>query len=220
MGGLDGHSSIQRLLSILFGAAVLTFIAAGTSIANITGIENTSDQPVYQYTDRNGVMAFTDDLSRIPAEYRSSAKIINLPSLIKLPESRPLPTPTPPSLTSRIRDWIAHLSVGYRLILFGILPTLIVLWSGLCYLRKRTNSASVKFALRVGMVAIVVLSVSLCYLTLVRVQAATVTGGLLGGSDMISSFKQRVNELNTRTISFFTSFNNPDNSDDKSEPTP
>jgi hypothetical protein len=221
MGGLSGHFSFQCLLSMLFGAAVLTVIVVGTPLADADGDESTPDQPVYQYTDRNGVMAFTNDLSRIPAEYRAAAKAVNLPPLFKTPDSNPQPAPEPPSLVARMRSWNAHLSLRDRLLFYGLLPAAVVLLSVLSVLRRRTDNASLKFALWVGMVGILLLSVSVGYLMFLRMQAATLTGEVMDEnndeSDLVSSLKQQAIELNTRTTNVLDRFGN---AGDQRAPTP
>jgi len=224
MGGHNVPFSLLRLLSILFGAAVLAIAVPGASAADAVVDAQTSHQQMYQYTDRNGVTAFTNDPSRIPAEFRATAKTVNLPPLLRAPDSNLQPAPEAPSLVTRIRNWNARLSLRDRLLFYGILPTVVVLLSALSVLRRRTDTASVKFALRVGMVGIVILSVGLGYVMFMRVQATTLTDGLTDGSDMISSFqttgKQQANELNTRTTGFFNHFNAPQNPDHESEPGP
>jgi hypothetical protein len=220
MGGYNVPFSYLRFLFILFGAAVLAIAVPGTSAADTSADAHSSHQQMYQYTDRNGVVAFTNDPSRIPAEYRATAKTVNLPPLLRAPDSNPQPPPESPSLVTRIRDWNARLSLRDRLLFYGILPTLVVLLSALSALRRRADNASVKFALRVGMVGIVLLSVGLGYVMFMRVQATTLTDGLTDGSDMISSVNHQANELNTRTTSFFKNSNAPINSDQESEPGP
>lgn len=193
---------------MLLAVAVLPLVASGTSLADradASGDEKKADQPIYQYTDQNGGVAFTDDPARIPDKSRSTARTVNLPPLIKIPESHPLPTLEPPSLAARIRTWNAHLSPGYRLILMGILPAMLVILWGLSVLRTHTDSAVIKFSLRVGMLAVLLLSASVCYVIVVRVQAATLTGTVLEGNDLVSSLKQKTEELNRGTVDLMNS---------------
>ena len=220
MGGYNVPFPLLRRFSILFGAAVLAIAVPGTSAADAGVDGQTSQQQMYQYTDRNGVAAFTNDPSRIPAEYRATSKTVNLPPLFRAPDSNPQPEPESPSLVTRIRNWNTRLSLRDRLFFYGILPTVVVLLSALSVLRRRTHNASVKFALRVGMGGIVLFSVALGYVMFIRVQATPLTDGLTDGSDMISSVKHQANELNTRTTSFFNHFTTPKESDQESEPGP
>lgn len=193
MGGQNVPFSLLRLLSILFGAALLAIAVTGTSAADAGVDAQTSHQQMYQYTERNGVTAFTNDPSRIPAEYRAAAKTVNLPPLLRAPDSNPQPAPESLSLVTRIRDWNARLSLRDRLLFYGILAAVVALLLILSVLRRRTNKASVKFALRVGMAGIVLLSVALGYVMFMRVQATSLTDGLTDGSNMISSFKYQAN---------------------------
>lgn len=221
MGGLSGHSSFRRLLSVLFGAAVLTVIVVETPMAYADGDETTPEQPIYQYTDQNGVAAFTNDLSRIPAEYRAAAKTVNLPPLLKTHDSSPQPAQEPTPLITRIRDWNARHSFRDRLLFYGLLPAVVVLLSALSVLRRRTDNASVKFALRVGMVGIVLLSVSLGYVMFMRVQAATLTGAVMDEhndeSALVSSLKHQTTGPATRSTN---SLDHVGNAGDERAPTP
>jgi ABC-type branched-subunit amino acid transport system permease subunit len=203
--GFNGLPDFRHPLFILLGVAVLLIVTSGTSLAGAPGEEKKADQPIYQYTDQNGGVVFTDDPSRIPAEARSTAKTVDLPPLIKIPDPTPQPTLESPSLAARIRAWNAHLPPGYRLILTGILPAMMVILWGLSVLRQRTDSAFIKLALRAGMLAVVLLSASVCYVIFVRVQAATLTGTLLDGHDLASSLQQKAEEMNRGTVDLVNS---------------
>jgi hypothetical protein len=143
----------------------------------------------------NGTPVFTDDPSRIPAEYRSSAQVVELPPAIRMPEPPPPPKPEPPSFSDRMRAWVQSLSPEYRLIVVGIVPILIVSLWVLNFLRKRSESAIAKLSLRMGMMAILFLSVYLCYFIFMRAQAAKLIGSVPGGNEIISSPKQKAEDL-------------------------
>jgi hypothetical protein len=185
----------RRIWLILVVAAVLAFAISGETTADANGSEKTSDRPIYQYVGRNGVVVFTDDLSRIPAEYRSAAKVVKLPPVIKIPEPLPQPKAESPSFSTRMREWFQNLSPEYRFVIVKILPILILSLWGLNFLRKRTDSVFMKLLLRLGIWAIVILSVYLCYFIFIRVEAAKLIGTIRGGSDLISLPKQKAEEL-------------------------
>jgi len=185
---------LRRVLLILFVLFAVAFSASGRSIAGANGSGKGSPPPIYRYVDRNGVEVFTDDLSRVPAEYRSSAKAVELPPEIKMPE--PLSASQPAaSFSARVREWVGRQPPGYRLILVGVLPVLVVSLWGLSFLRKRSESAFVKISLRLGMMAIVILSAYLCYFIFIRVQAESLNGDVSEGSESISSTRQKAEEL-------------------------
>ncbi|MBI3810593.1 MAG: hypothetical protein HY283_00065 [Nitrospirae bacterium] len=179
------------LLVLLFFA----FDESGKSIAAATDFGKASDRPIYRYAGPNGTPVFTDDPSRIPAEYRSSTQVVELPPLIKMPEPPPPPKPDPLSFATRLREWIQSQPPEYRLIIIGVLPVLILSLGVLSFLRKRVESAFLKTSLRLGMLAIVVLSAYLCYFIFMRAQAAKLMGSIPGGNEIISSPKQKAEDL-------------------------
>ncbi len=185
---------MNRIPLILLGLLVLAFVESTESAASAAS-PKASDRPIYRYVDRNGTPVFTDDLSRIPAEYRPSAKIVDLPPAIKMPEPLPLPKPQPPSFSSRLQAWFQSQPSEYRLIVVGIIPILVLSLWVLSFLRKRFDSPFIKLSLRMGMMAILVLSAYLCYFILIRTQAGRLIGAVPGGSDIISSPKQKAEDL-------------------------
>ncbi len=66
-----------RLAVLMFA---LVFLATGSSFS----------QSTYHWTDEKGTVHFTDDLSKIPSQYRNQIKII------KAPETPPTKTDSPP----------------------------------------------------------------------------------------------------------------------------
>jgi hypothetical protein len=94
-----------------------------------------------------------------------------------------------------MRAWVQSLSPEYRLIVVGIVPILIVSLWVLNFLRKRSESAIAKLSLRMGMMAILFLSVYLCYFIFMRAQAAKLIGSVPGGNEIISSPKQKAEDL-------------------------
>lgn len=153
----------------------------------------TSDRPIYQYLDRNGTWVFTDDLSHVPAEYRSSAKLVELPPALKIPEPAPPPKPKTFSLwtPTGINGWPAE----YKLVLGGILPmAILVLWA-LHFFRKRSESLATKILLRLGMMGLVIITLYLCYFLFLRAQAGRLIGAMPGVSDLPSVTQQQVETL-------------------------
>lgn len=220
---LPNAHGISRRLSLVFIAAALAAGFPGLSAANPAAQGTSPDRPIYQYTDQHGGLTFTDDLSRIPAQARSTVKTVALPSLTKVPDPSPQPQPQPEatSLIARIHAWSAGLSPTSRFILAAILPTAVVLLAGLSYLRRRTDSDSVRFALRFGMVAIVLLSLSVTYLVVMRAHAATPVDGVLhGDDDVMTSLRREGAELNRRVINLIHPSDNIDDGDDQSSTSP
>ncbi|HEY5595200.1 MAG TPA: hypothetical protein VIL61_08625 [Nitrospiria bacterium] len=186
---------MRRIPLILVALMVLAFVGSEKSVAAATDSGKAADRPIYGYMDRDGTHVFTDDLSRIPAEYRTSAKVVDLPPAIKIPEPSPPPKPAPPSFPSRLRSWFQSQPSEYRLILAGIIPIMILSLWALQFFRRRSESAFAKMSLRLGMLAVLIASVYLCYFIFMRVQAGRLIGAVPGGSDFISSPKQRAEEL-------------------------
>ncbi|MBI3995882.1 MAG: hypothetical protein HY349_07895, partial [Nitrospirae bacterium] len=180
------------ILSALLASAS---VGAGATVAAENPSEKASDRPIYRYVDPNGTEVFTDDLSRVPAERRSSATIVALPPAVKMPEPPPAPKPEPSSFSTRAREWFNGQPPAYRLILIGVLPVMVLSLWALSFFRRRSESLFAKLILRFGMVAILVLSAYLCYFIFIRGQAGKLIGAVPGGSDFISSPKQRAEDL-------------------------
>ena len=181
--------------TILIAVAVLALVMSGESTPGVKGAENAGDRPFYRYVDQNGVTVFTDDLSRIPAKYRSSAKVVELPPAIRTPESSPPPKTAPPTFTTRLRKWVESQPAAYQVIILAILPTaLLSLWT-LNFLKKLTEVRVVKTALRLAMLAMVISTAYLCYFIYLRVQAEQLTGAVSVGSEPVSSTRQKAEEL-------------------------
>lgn len=179
------------LLALLF----FTFAESGKLIAAGKDSGKALDKPFYRYVDRNGLEVFTDDPSRIPTEYRSSAKVVELSPAIKMPEPLPPPKPEPPSFSARMGEWLQSQPSEYRLIVIGIIPVLVLSLWFLSFLRKRSDSVFVKLSLRMGMLAILVLSAYLCYFIFMRTQVAKLIGSVPGGNEILSSPKQKAEDL-------------------------
>lgn len=176
---------IPFLLTVVF---VLVFLETAVLSAD-------SDRPFYRYVDRNGVEVFTDDLSRVPAEYRSSAKIVVLPPAVKMPAPGAPSHPAPTSFMTRLRKWVEGQPAAYRVMIVGVLPmALLSVWV-LYFLRKHTDVPFVKFLLRLGMLAIVVSTAYLCYFIYLRVQAGQVHAVISVGTEGISSPQEKAKEL-------------------------
>jgi hypothetical protein len=175
--------------------AVLPVFAIVETAAAADPSAKPPEHPIYRYVDPNGTPVFTDDLSRVPPQFRSSAKVVELPPLIKLPEPSPPPKPEPPSFSIRMRAWFQAQPWEYRLIIVGVLPVLVLSLSVLSFLRGRTENAFIKTSLRLGMLAILFLTVYLSYFILVRVQATKLIGSVPGGNEIISSPKQKAEGL-------------------------
>ncbi len=186
---------MNRIPLIVAALLILAWVESGQPVAAGSGSEKPSDRPIYRYVDPNGTPVFTDDLSRIPTEYRSSAKVVDLPPAIKLPEPPPPPKPDPPSFSTRLREWFQSQPPEYRAIIAGIIPILILSLWVLNFLRKRSESSFAKLSLRMGMMAILILSAYLCYFLFIRAQAGKLIGAVPEGSDFISSPKQKAEEL-------------------------
>jgi hypothetical protein len=186
---------LRRIPLIAAVLLILAFVGSEVSIAAGKDSEKASDRPIYRYVGPNGTPVFTDDPSRIPAEYRSSAKVVELPPAIKMPEPAPLPKPPPTSFSARIRAWIQSQPPEYRLIMVGMIPVLVLSLWVLSFLRKRSDSAFVKLSLRMGMMAILFLSAYLCYFIFMRAQAAKLIGSVSGGNEIIASPKQKAEDL-------------------------
>jgi hypothetical protein len=178
---------------LLILAALLIFAFVETAAAEDSSAQP-SDPPIYRYVDPNGTPVFTDDLSRVPAEFRSSAKVVELPPLIKMPAPPPI-QPAPPSFSIRMRTWFQAQPLEYRLIIVGVLPVLVLSLWVLSFLRGRTESVFVKMSLRLGMLAILFLSAYLAYFIFMRAQAAKWIGSVPGGNEIISSPKQKAEDL-------------------------
>lgn len=186
---------MKRVLLVLVFLLALAVVESGGSVASPQSSEKASDQPIYRYVDQGGRTIFTNDLSRIPAEDRPFAKIVELPAAVTLPAPTPRPQAKPPSFSTRLREWFQSQPAGYRLTLVGVLPPLILgLWV-LNFFRKRSESLFVKMSLRLGMLGLVILSGYLCYFIFVQNQAGKLLGTVPGRDDLISSPKQRAEEL-------------------------
>ncbi|MEK6683209.1 MAG: hypothetical protein AABY46_00950, partial [Nitrospirota bacterium] len=131
----------------------------------------------------------------IPAEYRMSANVVDLPLAIQLPEPPPTSKPESPSFSTRMRNWFQTQPPEYQLIIVRIIPILILSLWVLNFFRKRSESVFAKLLLRMGMLAIVILSAYLCYSILMRAQAEKWIGAVPGVSDLISSPRQRAEEF-------------------------
>ena len=153
------------------------------------------DSPVYRYIDRDGILNFTDDPGRIPPEYQSSAEIVELPPAIKMPESVPVPPPEKPSFLTRTRTWFAGWPGEYLLVGGGILPLAALSVWVLLFFRKRVDSPFMKVLLRIGMVAIIMASLYLCYFLIMRAQATKWIGPIPEGSDLRSLPKRLIESL-------------------------
>jgi len=169
------------------------------AIPEMAGAANPSaqppDRPIYRYVGPNGTPVFTDDLSRVPDKFRSSAKAVKLPPAVKLPEPPPPLKAEPPSFSTRISAWFQSQPPGFRLIIAVILPVLVLsLWL-MIFLRGRTESVFVKIFLRFGMLTILILSAYLAYSVFVRAQATKLMGSVPGGNELIASPKQKAEEL-------------------------
>ena len=182
---------MKRIRILLVSAAVLAFAASEGSIA----AARASDPPIYRYIDRHGGTAFTNDLSRIPAEYRGSATIVELPPAVTVPAPTPPPQPAPSSFSVRLREWFQARPAGYRLIIVGVLPPLIVSLWAMNFFRKRSDSLFVKMSLRLGMLGILVLSAYLCYFIFAQGEAGRLIGTVPGAQDLTAFPKQRAEEL-------------------------
>jgi len=186
---------LKRTPIILIAVAILTLVMSGGSAIGGKDSKNGADRPIYRYVDRNGVEVFTDDLSRIPAKYRPSAKVVELPPAIRTPESSPTSKPAPPTFTTRLRRWVESQPAAYRLLILAVLPTaLLSLWL-LNFLLKLTDVVFVKISLRMGMLAIVISTAYLCYFIYLRVQTERLTGAFTVGSEPVSSIRQQAEEL-------------------------
>lgn len=198
MGGMAPPSNgtdLKRIPIILIAAAVLAFVVCEECIADSKDSEKPSDDPIYRYVDQHGRTAFTNDLSRIPAEYRPSATIVELPPAVNVPSPKPPPQPKPPSFSTRVREWILSQPPGYRLILIGVVPVLIFSLWVMRFLRKRSESTWVKLALRLGMIVMLFLSAYLCYIIIIRTEASKLIGSVPGGNEIISSPKEKAKAL-------------------------
>ena len=174
---------------------ILAFVGSGPSLVSGKDSEKMSDRPFFRYIGPNGTPVFTDDPSRIPAEYPSSATAVELPPLIQMPEPPPRMKPPPPPFSSRLQAWFQSQPAEYRMLIVGIIPVMgLSLWV-LSFIRKRTDSILIKMSLRMGMMAILVLSAYLCYFMIIRIHAAKLIGSVPGGSEFIVSPKQKAEDL-------------------------
>jgi hypothetical protein len=112
-----------------------------------------------------------------------------------MPEPSPPPKPEPPSFSIRMRTWFQAQPPEYRLIIIGILPVLVLSLWVFSFFRRRTESMFVKVSLRVGIMAILILSAYLIYFIFIRVQAAKLIGSVPGGNEIISSPRQKAEDL-------------------------
>ena len=184
-----------RVTLILFSASVLALVLSGGSATGGKDSKNAADRPFYRYVDKNGVTVFTDDLSRVPAQYRSSAKIVELPPAVRMPGSPPPPKTAPPSFMTRLQKWVESQPAAYRVIILAVVPTaLLSLWL-LNFLKKLTDVAIVRISLRVGMLAIVISTAYLCYFIYLRVQAEQLRGAVSVETEPIASPRQKAEEL-------------------------
>ena len=143
-----------------------------------------SEKPIYQYTNTAGSLVFTDDLSGIPEQYRSSVRIIEPSPALKLPDPPKPPALNTPSWLERAQNGFSQLPFNLRLTAAGIIPlAMLTLWA-LWFFRKRAESPSVKLLLRLGMLAIVILTAYLCYFLVIRTQAEKWMGPLPSVSDL------------------------------------
>ena len=180
--------SLLVLLVLAFVTPVELTISADLS-------QKTLDQPIYRYVDQNGVTVYTDDLSRIPAKYRSSAKEVELPPAVRMPASPPPTETAPRSFMTRLRNWVESQPAAYQVMILAVLPTaLLSLWV-LKFLQKLTEVAIVKLILRLGMLAIVISTAYLCYLIYLRVQAERLSGTVSVVTEPVSSTRQKAEEL-------------------------
>jgi len=177
---------------ILGGLTVLGLIAVGESAAFPGPSREAPDAPIYRYTDPQGNTVFTNDLSKIPSELRSSAQAVELPPAVTMSEP---PPPPPPPLTTRLRDWFDKRPTGYRLILIGVLPPLILSLWVLNYFRKRSDSLFLKMSMRLGMIGIVILSAYLCYFIFVRFEASRLSVTVPDEGNGTFSPRQKAEEL-------------------------
>jgi hypothetical protein len=174
---------------------VFAFVSPMDSATSADLADKPSDRPFYRYVDRNGVEVFTDDLSRIPAKYRSSAKIVELPPAVRMPASSPPTKTVPPSFTTRLRKWVESQPAAYRVVILAVLPTaLLSLWA-LNFLKKLTDVRLVKIALRLGMLAIVISTAYLCYFIYLRVQAEQLSGTISVEPEPVTSTRQKAEDL-------------------------
>ena len=186
---------MKRTPIILIAVAVLAFVASEKTSMGAEDSGKDSDRPFYRYVDRNGVEVFTDDLSRIPAKYRSSAKVVELPPVVRIPNTPPTPKILSPSFTTRLRNWVESQPAAYRVVILAVLPTaLLSLWV-LNFLKKLTDVRFVKIALRLGMLAIVISTAYLCYFIYFRVQAEQLRGTISVETEPVSSTRQKAEEL-------------------------
>jgi len=186
---------LKRILFTLFVLLALAFSVSGEAIAGAIDSKNAADRPIYRYVDGNGVEVFTDDLSRIPAKYRSSAKVVELPPAVKMPEASSPSKPVSPSFMTRLQKWNERQPAAYRVMIVAVLPTAFLsLWL-LNFLRKLTDVAFVRISLRLVMLAIVISTAYLCYFIYLRVQAEQFTGAVSMGTEPVSSPRQKAEEL-------------------------
>lgn len=186
---------MKRVLFILVVLQALAFSVSGDANAAAMDSESAGDRPIYRYVDRNGVEVYTDDLSRIPAKYRSSAKVVELPPAVKMPEAPSPSRPVPPSFMTRLQRWIKRQPAAYRVVMLAVLPTAFLsLWL-LNFLRNLTDVKLVRIALRLGMLAIVVSTGYLCYFVYLRVQAEQLGGAVSVETEPVSSTRQKAEEL-------------------------
>jgi hypothetical protein len=175
--------------------ALLSFVLSGLAIAAAQDSGKSADRPFYRYVDRNGVEVFTDDLSRVPAKFRSSAKVVELPPAVRMPVSSPPTKTVPPSFTTRLRNWVESQPAAYRVVILAVLPTAFLsLWL-LNFLRKLTDVAFVRISLRLGMLAIVISTAYLCYFIYLRVQAEQLSGAVSVETEPVSSTRQKAEDL-------------------------
>jgi hypothetical protein len=186
---------LTRTSIILIAVAVLAFVMSGETAIGAMDSENAADRPIYRYVDRNGVEVFTDDLSRVPAKYRSSAKVVELPPAVRMPTSPSPPKTEPPSFATRLRKWVESQPAAYQVVILAVLPTaLLSLWL-LNFLRKLTDVGLVRISLRLGMLAIVISTAYLCYFIYLRVQAERLNGAVSVDTEPVSSTRQKAEEL-------------------------
>jgi len=186
---------LKRILFTLFVLLALAYSVSGEAIPGAKDSKNAADRPIYRYVDRNGVEVFTDDPSRIPAKYRSSAKVVELPPAVKMPEAPSPSKPVSPSFATRLRKWVERQPAAYQVIILGVLPIAILSLWVLNFLKKLTDLAMVKLALRLGMLAIVISTAYLCYYIYLRVQAEQWTGPVSMETQPVSSSRQKAEEL-------------------------
>jgi len=181
----------KRLLLMVAVAAIPAGVIACGSIAVAGDEEEASHTPIYRYKDEHGSVVFTNDLSRVPAESRSSATAVDLPPLHKAKEFSPSVEQETTSLLSQAQDWFRNLSPT-RWLIGVILGALIVTLWGLNFVSKRTERPIVRLAFRLGMLTIVLVSAYLCYMIVVSAQTVSLFGVKTEGRDPLAEINRAI----------------------------